>query len=105
MPYVRLAFAHSRPERREEVRQHFEELVRYIRTMPGCLASYVVYPHDETGEIGRMSVWDNLEAANRAANDPHAMSIHSELMFDVHGSIWDRSFEAVEAADLPAAKT
>ena len=105
MPYVRLAFAHARPERREEVRRHFEELVRHIRTLPGCLASYVVEPHDSTGEVGRMSFWENLEAANRAANDPHAMHLHSELMFDVHGDIWDRSYEAVESADLPPASS
>jgi quinol monooxygenase YgiN len=98
MPYIRLTLVHPRPERRAEVRRHYEELIAYVRTLPGCLAGYVIEPHDESGEVGRISIWESAEAAHHAANDPHALALHAELHFDVQGSLWDRSFDATEPA-------
>ena len=96
MAYIRLTLASPRPERRAEVREHYEELVRYVKSLPGCLGGYVIEAHDESGDVGRISIWESADAANRAANDPHAMSLHAELHFDVQGSLWDRSFEAID---------
>jgi quinol monooxygenase YgiN len=94
MPYIRLTLAHPRPERRDEVMRHYEELVAHVKTLRGCLGGYVLVGHDQLGEIGRISIWEDAEAAHRAANDPHAMALHAELHFDVQGSLWDRSFDA-----------
>ncbi len=94
MPYVRLTLAKPRPERVAEVRRHYEELVGYLSTLPGFVAGWVVVPHDDSGEVGRLSMWESQEAANHAANDPRAMSLHAELEFDVFGNMWDRSFDA-----------
>jgi quinol monooxygenase YgiN len=96
MPYIRLTLAHPRPERRDEVMQHYQELVAYVKSLPGCLGGYVLQSHDQSAELGRISIWENADAAHRAANDPHAMSLHAELHFDVQGSLWDRSFDATE---------
>ena len=96
MPFVRLTVAHARPERREEVKKHYRELVDYVRKLPGCVGAYVLTAEDGTGDVGRMTLWENEAAANHAANDPHAMSLHAELMFDVSGEMWDRTFDANE---------
>ena len=93
MSYMRLTLAHPSPERREEVLKHYEELVAYVLTLPGCIGGYVLEAKDQSGEVGRISIWENPDAAHRAANDPHAMSLHAELHFDVQGSLWDRSFD------------
>lgn len=93
MPYIRLSLAKPRPERMQEVRKHYEELVSYVAKMEGCLAAWVMVPHDDSGEIGRMSMWATQADANRAANDPHTMALHSELEFDTSGGVWDRSFD------------
>ena len=93
MPYMRLTLAHPQPDRRAEVLQHYEELVTFVMTLPGCLGGYVLEAKDQSGEVGRISLWENAEAAHQAANTPHAMSLHAELHFDVQGSLWDRSFE------------
>lgn len=106
MPYIRLTLVRPRPERMEEVRRHYEELVAHVAKLPGFVAGWVVVPHDDSGEIGRMTMWSSQEEANRAANDPHALSLHAELEFDVFGNLWDRSFDgyapanAASAADL-----
>jgi quinol monooxygenase YgiN len=98
MPYIRLTMAKPRPERRTEVQAHYEELVRHVKTLPGCIDAYTLLPQDDSGEVGRISVWENAEVAHQAANDPHAMALHAELHFDTQGSLWDRSFATVEPA-------
>ena len=101
MAYIRLTLARPRPDVREEVRQHYEDLVRHVSSLPGCIQAYVIESHDESAEIGRISIWESADAANRAANDPHAMSLHAALHFDVQGSLYDRSFDA---SDPPASR-
>lgn len=93
MPYIRLTVAKPRPERREEVRRHYEELVAHVAKLPGFIDGWVVLPQDDSGDVGRMTLWESAEAASRAANDPHSMSLHAELQFDVSGNLWDRTFE------------
>lgn len=95
---MRLTLARPRPDRRAEVRAHYQELVAHVMTLAGCIGGYVIESHDEAAEIGRISIWESAEAAHRAANDPHAMALHAELHFDVQGSLWDRSFEATTPA-------
>lgn len=94
MPFVRLTLATPRPERVAEVRRHYEDLVAYLRDKPGFVDGWVVVGSADTGDVGRMTLWESEEAANHAANDPHAMSLHSELQFDTFGQLWDRSFDA-----------
>src|SRR5205085_2351776 len=96
MPYMRLTLTEPRPDLRAEVERHYRELVKYVRTLPGCLGSYVLVGQDAAGEIGRLSIWEDATAANKAANDPHSMALHAELNFDLQGTLWDRSFDARE---------
>ena len=70
-----------------------------MKSLPGCLGGYVIEAHKESRDIGRISIWESAEAAHRAANDPHAMSLHAELHLDVQGSLWDRSFEPIDLSD------
>lgn len=98
MAYMRMTLANPRPERRQEVRRHFDELVKLVRVMPGCIDAFVIIPHDDSGEIGRVSMWENREAADRAANDQTTMALHAEVNFDVQGHVWDRSFDTVSAS-------
>jgi heme-degrading monooxygenase HmoA len=99
MPFIRLTMATPRPERRAEVRQHYEELVAYVARFPGFLGGWVLEPSEGTavGEVGRLTLWETEADAHHAANDPHALSLHAELHFDVVGQLWDRSFQAVAA--------
>ena len=94
MPFLRLTVATPRPERRAEVFRHFEELVAHVTRLPGCLGGWVVLASDDSGEVGRLTLWETEAHAHQAANDPHALALHAELLFDVMGNLWDRSFRA-----------
>src|SRR5262245_34511425 len=98
MPFIRLTMALPRPERREEVRRHYEELITYLAGMPGFIDGWVLEGSDNPGEIGRMTMWESEADANHAANDQHSLALHSELHFDVQGNLWDRSFTSISHA-------
>jgi heme-degrading monooxygenase HmoA len=94
MPFIRLTMATPRPERRAEVRRHYEELVAHVAGLPGYLGGWVLESSDDSPEVGRLTMWETEADANHAANDPRALSMHAELHFDVMGQLWDRSFHA-----------
>jgi quinol monooxygenase YgiN len=79
MPYIRLSIA--KPRRGEEVR--LEELMRklaeVVGAQPGCLASHVLKPHDDSGEIARIAIYENENVAEAAANSQTVMSLRSEI--------------------------
>jgi heme-degrading monooxygenase HmoA len=94
VPFARLTLATPRPERMAEVRRHYEELVAHVASLPGFVGGWVLLPSGDEGDVGRLTLWETEADANRAANDPRALSLHAELQFDVSGNLWDRSFQA-----------
>jgi quinol monooxygenase YgiN len=77
--YVRLSIA--RPRRGEEER--FESIMRRLSEItaqqPGCMASYMMKPHDDSGEIARISFYEDEEKAEHAAQSQSIMALRSEL--------------------------
>lgn len=79
MAYVRLTIV--KPLHGHE--SHVEELIRRVAELAskqdGCLESWVLKPHDDSGEIARIAVWQDEHAAEHAANDTSIMAARSEL--------------------------
>jgi quinol monooxygenase YgiN len=94
MSYVRLSIA--RPRRGQEKRLHEiqAEIARWTRTQPGCKESYLLHPHDDSGEIARMTIYESEEAAEKAAQQDHLMSLRSELNLAAEGDHVERGFHA-----------
>lgn len=98
MPFVRITIARPRPELRARVRDNFRDLLATSAKLPGYLGGYVLESPDSSGEVGRVTIWESHGAANAAANDPHVLAVHSELLFDDRGALqdWDLEGAAVE---------
>jgi quinol monooxygenase YgiN len=77
-----------------EVESLNRELVAYYRRFPGCLAAYFVQAADGSGELGRVSIWEREEDADRAANDDHSLALRSRLHLLIQPGHQDRSFQA-----------
>lgn len=79
MPYIRLSIA--KPRRGQEAR--LEDLMRKLeatlKAQPGCITSYLLKPHDDSGEIARIGIYENEDAAESAANSQSVMAIRSEI--------------------------
>ena len=95
MPYIRLSIAKPRPH--EEVR--LEELMRKLNEMSssqeGCLNSWVLRPHDNSGEIARIAIYDSEEAAEAAAKSDSFMAIRSEIHLATEPGHIERAFFSI----------
>lgn len=95
LPYIRLSIA--RPRRGEEKRleELFRQLSDMAASMPGCLQSLVLKPHDDSGEIARISIYEGEEAAEAIANNPRFMSLRAEVHLASEPGHAERAFFSI----------
>jgi quinol monooxygenase YgiN len=95
MPYIRLSIA--KPRRGEEAR--LEDLMRKLNDLSagqeGCIESWVVRPHDNSGEIARIAIYSTEGAAESAANNQSFMAIRSEIHLASEPGHIERAFFSV----------
>lgn len=94
MTYIRVSIAHPRhgQEKRLEEVQH--QIAEWVRTQPGCRASYLLKPNDGSGDVARITIYDDEQAADAAANHQHLMSLRSELNLAADPNHTERGFHA-----------
>ncbi len=95
MPYIRLSVA--KPRRGEEAR--LEELLRKLNELSdgqdGCINSWVLKPHDNSGEIARIAIYESEEAAESAAKNQSFMAIRSEIHLATEPGHIERAFFSI----------
>jgi len=92
MPYIRISLMNPQAGREAEVAELNEQLTMFYRQQEGCLLSYFVEAADGSGEMGRVSLWESEEVADRAANVEHSLALRSRLHLVVRAGHRDRSF-------------
>jgi quinol monooxygenase YgiN len=90
--YIRISLMMPEKGKRDEVRRLNQEISAFNRGLEGCRDSFVISAADNSGELGRVSVWESKEAAEGAANDQHHMSLRSELHLAIQPGHSERSF-------------
>lgn len=92
MAYIRLSIA--RPLHGQERR--LEDLMRRIAAAvaehDGCLESYVLRPGDDSGEVARIGIYTDEDAAERTANNATIMALRSELQLVSEPGHVERAF-------------
>ncbi len=94
MLYIRISLMMPEAGKRDEVRRLNQEISAFNRTRKGCRESLAISAADNSGELGRVSVWESKEAAEGAANQQHHMSLRSQLHLAVKPGHAERSFFA-----------
>ena len=94
MSYIRTSLMTPAQRREAEARGFNQELSAFYRAQEGRRDCFVITAADGSGELGRLSVWDSEEAAERAANHQHSMSLRSQLHLSVQPGQAERSFFA-----------
>ncbi len=92
MRYVRFSLMRPLAGREAEVKELNERLIAFYQGQQGCLQGYLLTAADDSGELGRFSLWESAEAADRAANDQHSLSLRSRLRLLVRKGHTERSF-------------
>ena len=95
MPYIRISV--SKPRRGEEAR--LEELMRKLTDLAaqqeGCMESYLLRPHDDSGELARVAIYKDEAAAEVAANNQSFMALRSEIHLIVEPDHMERAFFSI----------
>ena len=79
MTYIRISIArpnHGFEKRFEEV---MRELTQAAAAQEGCEQAFVLQPHDDSGDIARITVYSDEHAAEEAANSDRIMALRSEM--------------------------
>ncbi len=92
MPYIRLSI--MKPRRGEDARVEalLRKLDEAVAAQAGCQVTYLMRPHDDSGEIARLAIYDSEETAERAVNDTHNMALRSEIHLLVEPGHVERAF-------------
>ncbi|HNM78029.1 MAG TPA: antibiotic biosynthesis monooxygenase [Tepidiformaceae bacterium] len=95
MPYIRVSVA--KPRKGEEAR--LEDLMRKLSALSaeqsGCLESWVLKPHDNSGEVARIAVYESEHAAEAAANQNSFMALRSEIHLASEPGHTERAFFSI----------
>jgi len=79
LTYIRLSVARPRTgETSEHLVSLFRELGQLTAGQEGCLQSYLLKPHDDSGDIARIVMYSDEKAAERAAGGEAIMALRSQ---------------------------
>jgi quinol monooxygenase YgiN len=93
MPYVRISIARPRPGQKPRLEELQAQIAAFNAKQPGCQQAWVLHPHDNSGDIARVSIWDSEAAAEHAAQTDEMMSLRSEVNLAAQeGSHTERAF-------------
>ena len=95
MSYIRLSIVHPHRTERDRVERIMRELVEAAAATVGCSASFLLKPHDESGDIARIAIYDDEAAADRVANSQHVLSLRSELHLHIDANHTERGFSSM----------
>jgi quinol monooxygenase YgiN len=95
MPYIRISI--MKPRRGEEAR--LEEFARKLADLAGqqegCLESYLLRPHDDSGELARVAIYKDEHTAEATANNQSFMALRSEIHLLVEPGHTERAFFSI----------
>jgi hypothetical protein len=85
----------AKPGKDLEVAALMDQLVTFYKQQDGFVDGYKLRAADESGDIGRVTVWRSGDDADRVAQSTHVMALRSDLLAIVEeGSHAERSFDA-----------
>ncbi len=62
---------------------------------PGCEASYVLKPRDQSGELARVSIYKDEQSAEAAAQSQTIMALRSEMHLVTEPGHTERAFFSI----------
>jgi heme-degrading monooxygenase HmoA len=95
MAFVRLSVVKPRPGQEQRAIELLEALSAATADSPGWQANYVLRPHDDSGEIARISIYDSESSAEREAATSSVLSLRSELHLVIEPDHRERAFFSV----------
>ena len=95
MPYIRISLMKPLAGEQKEVIRINKELLSYFSEMKGYITGYVLRAAGGADDLGRVTVWEDEDDADRAASDQRTFTLRSDLHLKVRAGHTDRAFTAV----------
>jgi quinol monooxygenase YgiN len=95
MTYIRLSVVKPRPGHEEGTVELLKALSAATANSLGWQANYVLRSHDDSGDIARISIYDDESSAEREASTPSVLSLRSELLLIIEPGHRERGFFSV----------
>ncbi len=92
MPYVRISIAKPRRGEEARLREIIERINADASSREGCLETYLLQPHDESGELARLAIYRDEASAEAAASSQSMMALRSEMHLLVEPGHTERAF-------------
>ncbi|MGI8927092.1 MAG: hypothetical protein ACR2HN_10675 [Tepidiformaceae bacterium] len=92
MPYIRLSIARARKGQEQRLEDILNKFCEAALEHPGCRASYLLRPHDESGDLARIVIYDDEHSGEGAAGDEKVMALRSEMHLIVEPGHVERAF-------------
>lgn len=100
MPYIRISLMVPRRGREVEVGQLLDQIARACEGQPGFIRGYRLEPGDDSGLIGRVTVWADEHSTDALAMTDHMLALRSALNPAVRkGSHEERGFWAYDTSE------
>ena len=95
MPYIRVSIAKPRKGEESRLLELMTKLNALSTANDGCLESWVLKPHDDSGEVARIAVYEDEKTAEAAANNASVMALRSEIHLASEPGHIERAFFSV----------
>lgn len=92
MAYVRSSLMSPTAGREAEVDEYQRRLLEFFEKQPGFVAGHLLKATVDSREVGRLTIWEDKAAADRAAMQQHVLSLRSLLHEAVEAGHSDRAF-------------
>lgn len=98
MYFVRVSLLVPSGRSAEEISGIQRDLLAFHAEQPGFVDGYYLEAADESGVVGRITVWESEEEAHHAASHDHVMAHRSSLLQLAQESIVAQGFAATRVA-------
>ncbi len=98
MAFLRFSVMIPRPGNEKQVDELLDELVGLYQGRKGLITAYRLRPGPHAGapKVGRLSIWESVEDANRMASEAHDLALQSQIKMLVYDETHEESsFEGV----------
>ena len=99
MPYIRISLMTPKDGAEQQLAAIMDDLLAFYARQQGYLAGYKLLSADEDEQIGRVTIWEDEDAADATAQMAHVLSKRSEIAPLIEeDSHQERSYTAAEQA-------
>ena len=81
-----------------EISRIQRELMAHFASLEGFVDGYYLEAADESGVVGRITIWESPKNADRAATDNHVMALRSSLLELLDEQVVAQGFKAERIA-------